>query len=100
MYCEFADHEEFVEVYDLDKDPYQLKNIAKTISPHILVEMNKRLVKLSICSGTTCRAKADPWQNWATVEFEALTGVRGIELCTVLSSKHLQEYEALDSVQY
>ncbi|KAK2173296.1 hypothetical protein NP493_885g01003 [Ridgeia piscesae] len=80
MYCEFADHEGFVEVYDLNKDPHQLKNIAKTISPQILVAMNKRLVKLSVCSGDTCRATAEPWQHWVTfgVRTERLYGRTGM----------------------
>ena len=67
-------------MYDLNKDPHQLKNIAKTISPQILVAMNKRLVKLSVCSGDTCRATAEPWQHWVTfgVRTERLYGRTGM----------------------
>ncbi|ELT91586.1 hypothetical protein CAPTEDRAFT_122955 [Capitella teleta] len=61
MYCEFSDSENFVELYDLSKDPHQLKNIAKSVDPKILVGMNKRLVELTICEGPTCKPGVKPF---------------------------------------
>ncbi|XP_048474570.1 glucosamine (N-acetyl)-6-sulfatase (Sanfilippo disease IIID), b isoform X1 [Rhincodon typus] len=55
QYCEFADSESFVEVYNLTSDPHQLVNIAKTVDPSLLVKMNQRLIKLESCSGNDCR---------------------------------------------
>uniref|UniRef100_UPI00398E9AEB glucosamine (N-acetyl)-6-sulfatase (Sanfilippo disease IIID), b n=1 Tax=Pristiophorus japonicus TaxID=55135 RepID=UPI00398E9AEB len=55
QYCEFADSEFFVEVYNLTSDPHQLTNIAKTVDPSLLVKMNQRLIKLESCSGNDCR---------------------------------------------
>lgn len=55
VYCEFSDSENYVEVYDLGKDPFQLKNIAKQLDPKVHLELNQRLMKLSICSGPSCR---------------------------------------------
>ena len=52
-----------MEVYDLSKDPHQLKNIVKTVDKQVLVHMNKRLVKLSICAGPTCKV-VDPFPPW------------------------------------
>ena len=45
----------YVEVYDLNKDPYQLENIVKQLDPKVHLELNQRLMKLSICSGASCR---------------------------------------------
>jgi N-acetylglucosamine-6-sulfatase len=81
MYCEFADdevsvleHEQvifikssffflqnFVELYDLSKDPHQLKNVAKSVDPQVLVGLNKRLVQLTICNGPTCKPGFRPY---------------------------------------
>lgn len=58
MYCEFTDTETFVEVYDLTKDKDQLTNIRGTVDPQFLVEMNKRLIQLTFCSGDSCRKAA------------------------------------------
>ena len=44
----------YVEVYDLQKDPYQLKNIRSSADPNLLLELNKRLLQLSVCSGESC----------------------------------------------
>uniref|UniRef100_A0A3Q3WD40 N-acetylglucosamine-6-sulfatase n=1 Tax=Mola mola TaxID=94237 RepID=A0A3Q3WD40_MOLML len=55
QYCEFADSESFVEVYDLASDPHQLENIVKKVDPAILQVMNQRLIKLQSCVGVTCR---------------------------------------------
>jgi len=42
-------------VYDLQKDPFQLQNIASSTDPNLLLELNKRLLQLSVCSGESCR---------------------------------------------
>ncbi|KAK5598527.1 hypothetical protein CRENBAI_008896 [Crenichthys baileyi] len=55
QYCEFADNESFVEVYNLTSDPHQLENIVKKVDPTILQAMNQRLIKLQSCVGDSCR---------------------------------------------
>jgi len=45
----------YIEVYDLQNDPYQLKNIRDSADPNLLLELNKRLLQLSVCSGNSCR---------------------------------------------
>ncbi|XP_077398663.1 glucosamine (N-acetyl)-6-sulfatase (Sanfilippo disease IIID), b [Vanacampus margaritifer] len=55
QYCEFADSESFVEVYDLSSDPHQLQNIVKKVDPAVLQTMNQRLIKLQSCQGAGCR---------------------------------------------
>lgn len=55
QYCEFADSESFVEVYNLTSDPHQLENIVKKVDPALLQTMNLRLIKLQSCEGVTCR---------------------------------------------
>ncbi|XP_028274098.1 glucosamine (N-acetyl)-6-sulfatase (Sanfilippo disease IIID), b [Parambassis ranga] len=55
QYCEFADSESFVEVYNLAADPYQLENILKKVDPSVLQTMNQRLIKLQSCVGDSCR---------------------------------------------
>ncbi|XP_029460146.1 N-acetylglucosamine-6-sulfatase isoform X2 [Rhinatrema bivittatum] len=55
QYCEFADSESFVEVYNMTSDPYQLVNIVKQVSPDLLEKMNQRLIKLQTCAAASCR---------------------------------------------
>ncbi|XP_054468250.1 glucosamine (N-acetyl)-6-sulfatase (Sanfilippo disease IIID), b [Anoplopoma fimbria] len=55
QYCEFADNESFVEVYNLTSDPHQLENIVKKVDPAVLQAMNQRLIKLQSCQGDSCR---------------------------------------------
>ncbi|KAM4635001.1 glucosamine (N-acetyl)-6-sulfatase (Sanfilippo disease IIID), b [Polymixia lowei] len=55
QYCEFADSESFVEVYNLTSDPHQLENIVKKVDPALLQAMNQRLIKLQSCVGKSCR---------------------------------------------
>nr|XP_020443069.1 N-acetylglucosamine-6-sulfatase-like [Monopterus albus] len=55
QYCEFADSESFVEVYNLTSDPHQLQNIVKQVDPSVLQIMNQRLIKLQSCAGNSCR---------------------------------------------
>ncbi|XP_056878408.1 N-acetylglucosamine-6-sulfatase [Takifugu flavidus] len=55
QYCEFDDNEVFVEVYNMTADPFQLKNIAKTIDQEVLEKMNHRLMMLQSCAKQSCR---------------------------------------------
>ncbi|XP_068191435.1 glucosamine (N-acetyl)-6-sulfatase (Sanfilippo disease IIID), b isoform X2 [Antennarius striatus] len=55
QYCEFADTESFVEMYNMTTDPYQLENIVKKVDPAVLQAMNQRLIKLQSCEGDSCR---------------------------------------------
>ncbi|KAI1900930.1 hypothetical protein AGOR_G00054900 [Albula goreensis] len=54
QYCEFADSESFVEVYNLTSDPHQLVNVVKKVDPALLQIMNQKLIKLQSCEGKTC----------------------------------------------
>lgn len=45
----------FVEVYNMTADPFQLKNIAKTIDQEVLEKMNHRLMMLQSCATQSCR---------------------------------------------
>ncbi|XP_053124957.1 N-acetylglucosamine-6-sulfatase-like [Hemicordylus capensis] len=56
QYCEFADAETFLEVYNLTSDPHQLLNLHKMVDPSLLEQMNRRLMKLQACSGASCRS--------------------------------------------
>ncbi|XP_034752897.1 glucosamine (N-acetyl)-6-sulfatase (Sanfilippo disease IIID), b [Etheostoma cragini] len=55
QYCEFADSESFVEVYNLVSDPHQLENVWKKMDPTFLQAMNQQLIKLQSCQGDSCR---------------------------------------------
>ncbi|KAM9841775.1 glucosamine (N-acetyl)-6-sulfatase (Sanfilippo disease IIID), b [Aulostomus maculatus] len=55
QYCEFADSESFVEVYNLTSDPHQLENIVKKVDPAVLQAMNQLLIKLQSCVADSCR---------------------------------------------
>ncbi|XP_059142321.1 N-acetylglucosamine-6-sulfatase-like isoform X2 [Physella acuta] len=57
-YCALQDNDNFVEVYDLKADPYELNNIAKTASPDLLTKLSQDLADLSLCSGSTCHKKS------------------------------------------
>ncbi|EMP26269.1 N-acetylglucosamine-6-sulfatase [Chelonia mydas] len=56
QYCEFADSQAFVELYNLTADPQQLRNVAQSVDPTLLEALNKRLIKLPGCAGPSCRA--------------------------------------------
>jgi hypothetical protein len=45
----------FVELYDIQKDPYQLENIAPSADPALLKYYSDWLEALNKCSGSTCR---------------------------------------------
>jgi N-acetylglucosamine-6-sulfatase len=45
----------FVELYDLDNDPYQLENMAALADPVLLAEFSAWLKEFDACQGQTCR---------------------------------------------
>ena len=51
QYCEFDDDVNFVELYDLDSDPYQLFNVAPQMTQEEREEYSERLDKLRGCKG-------------------------------------------------
>lgn len=55
IFCQFADAEDFLEVYNMHSDPHQMVNIARVVDPNLLAEMDARLIKQSVCSGKSCR---------------------------------------------
>uniref|UniRef100_A0A8C8SDQ2 N-acetylglucosamine-6-sulfatase n=1 Tax=Pelusios castaneus TaxID=367368 RepID=A0A8C8SDQ2_9SAUR len=55
QYCEFADSQTFVELYNLTADPFQLHNVAKSVDPTLLEALNQRLIKFLACAGPSCR---------------------------------------------
>ncbi|CAL8278281.1 unnamed protein product [Merluccius merluccius] len=54
QYCQFADKEDFVEMYNLTSDASQLENIVKKVDPALLQEMNQQLIKFLSCAGSSC----------------------------------------------
>ncbi|XP_074838037.1 N-acetylglucosamine-6-sulfatase-like [Carettochelys insculpta] len=54
QYCEFADSQAFVELYNLTSDPHQLSNLARSVEPSLLEALNQRLTKLQACAGPSC----------------------------------------------
>ncbi len=47
------------ELYDLEKDPYQLRNILGSAKPELVREMEDQLSSLSDCEGRECRRAED-----------------------------------------
>ena len=47
------------ELYDLQEDPYELKNIYKKVDPALLSDLRARLEELKDCSGQRCRTAED-----------------------------------------
>jgi arylsulfatase A-like enzyme len=45
----------FIELYDLQADPYELVNISSTANPAMLNKFSDWLNRLITCAGTTCR---------------------------------------------
>lgn len=56
-YVEYATGEK--ELYDLARDPHELKNLARTSEPGLLSGMRGRLAALRSCAGPECRAAED-----------------------------------------
>lgn len=54
IYCEFDDAENFKEFYDLNVDPYNLKNIYADQSPAKKEALAKELAMHKACKGAGC----------------------------------------------
>jgi N-acetylglucosamine-6-sulfatase len=52
-YVEYTTGEK--ELYDLNADPEELRNLASSASPAFLAELSQRLDDLSDCAGDSCR---------------------------------------------
>jgi hypothetical protein len=48
------------ELYELQKDPYELENIEDKADPVTLARLKTRLQMLSACRGSACRAGEGP----------------------------------------
>jgi N-acetylglucosamine-6-sulfatase len=44
------------ELYDLEKDPYELRNLYRSADPDLIAELDSRLQALGDCAGEGCRA--------------------------------------------
>ena len=53
VYVEYADGE--IEYYDLKTDPYQLQNLAGSLSQETLDALHAKLEALKACEGSECR---------------------------------------------
>jgi arylsulfatase A-like enzyme len=53
LYVEWDDQE--LELYDLRRDPYELRNIAGTASPDTIAALHARLTALTSCQAASCR---------------------------------------------
>lgn len=58
LYCEFITG--FVTYYDMRIDPYQLRNIAHTLSENQLAFFHQTLEKLRVCKGADCFVNTHP----------------------------------------
>ncbi|KAK3783048.1 hypothetical protein RRG08_018880 [Elysia crispata] len=58
-FCEFQDVSNTIEVYDLNGDPNEMNNIAKTAPPELLSKLTDKLAKLSLCKGASCHDKSE-----------------------------------------
>ena len=54
MYCEFEDAESFKEYYDLNNDPYNLKNLYQTLPAAKKEALAKELALHKACKGAEC----------------------------------------------
>lgn len=54
LYCRFKDHQNFIEGYNLLKDPYQLNNIGSTDLPSIRAHFDLMIDRLQNCTGKDC----------------------------------------------
>ena len=57
VYVEYATRER--ELYDLQKDPYELENLAAGAARDLLARLAARLAELRRCAGATCRTAED-----------------------------------------
>jgi hypothetical protein len=44
-----------VELFNLDRDPFEMENIASRVPAELLVQLRQMLRKLFACSGESCR---------------------------------------------
>ncbi|XP_052802296.1 N-acetylglucosamine-6-sulfatase-like isoform X1 [Mya arenaria] len=54
--CELMDNENFVEIYDLKSDPYELTNLYKTMDPKQFSNLQRQLHYLATCKGPQCNS--------------------------------------------
>jgi N-acetylglucosamine-6-sulfatase len=54
LYVEYETGEH--ELYDLEKDPYELRNLYESADPDLIAELDSRLNALGDCAGEGCRA--------------------------------------------
>jgi len=54
LYVEYENGEH--ELYDLEKDPYELRNLYQSADPDLIAELDARLEALGDCAGEDCRA--------------------------------------------
>ena len=54
LYVEYENGEH--ELYDLEKDPYELHNLYASADPDLIAELDSRLQALGDCAGEGCRA--------------------------------------------
>ena len=56
LYCKFSGNPTFEEYYDIDEDPWQLKNAMDTLDVEQRDYLRQKLKKFVACSGTdSCR---------------------------------------------
>ncbi|XP_055374785.1 N-acetylglucosamine-6-sulfatase-like [Condylostylus longicornis] len=55
IYCEFKDDQNFVEIYDLQTDLYQIDNLGNKLLPSERALYSLALKNLTRCTGITCR---------------------------------------------
>jgi len=55
IYCRFEDEDNFVELYNLDDDPWQLSNKNEELSVWEREKFETRLAELRTCRGNSCR---------------------------------------------
>ncbi|XP_026728245.1 N-acetylglucosamine-6-sulfatase-like [Trichoplusia ni] len=52
-YCEFVDHENFIEYYDLSRDPFELWNSIGSVLPAVRHRARLLLARLAACAGAS-----------------------------------------------
>lgn len=59
-YCEFQDDAHFVELYEINSDPWELNNLAKTADPLLVRSLQSILHELQTCKGNRCNQVRSP----------------------------------------
>nr|XP_045608241.1 N-acetylglucosamine-6-sulfatase-like isoform X2 [Procambarus clarkii] len=54
LYCKWDDDEAFEEMYDLDKDPWQLNNTVKYLTKNVHKKLRNLLRNMQRCRGSRC----------------------------------------------